>query len=56
MKVLIRAGGRGSRLSEETMAKPNPLVAIGDQRTAGLCDYSSLESLGRNSQSAHLYL
>lgn len=29
MKVLILAGGRGSRLSEETSLKPKPMVEIG---------------------------
>ena len=31
MKVAILAGGRGSRLSEETLAKPKPMVQIGGQ-------------------------
>lgn len=31
MKVLILAGGRGSRLSEETTIKPKPMVEIGDK-------------------------
>jgi glucose-1-phosphate cytidylyltransferase len=31
MKVLILAGGRGSRLSEETVLKPKPMVEIGDK-------------------------
>jgi len=31
MKVLILAGGRGSRLSEETGTKPKPMVDIGDK-------------------------
>ena len=30
MKVVILAGGLGSRLSEETDIKPKPLVDIGD--------------------------
>ncbi|NDW06873.1 glucose-1-phosphate cytidylyltransferase [Jiella pacifica] len=31
MKVVILAGGRGSRLSEETTMRPKPLVEIGDK-------------------------
>jgi len=31
MKVVILAGGRGSRLSEETSVRPKPLVEIGDK-------------------------
>lgn len=30
MKVVILAGGRGSRLSEETISRPKPLVEIGN--------------------------
>ena len=29
MKVLISAGGLGSRLSEKTVLKPKPMVKIG---------------------------
>ena len=29
MKVVILAGGLGSRLSEETVLKPKPMVEIG---------------------------
>ena len=29
MKVVILAGGRGTRLSEETTVKPKPMVEIG---------------------------
>jgi glucose-1-phosphate cytidylyltransferase len=31
MKVLILAGGYGSRLSEETVIRPKPMLEIGDQ-------------------------
>lgn len=31
MKVVILAGGMGSRLSEETIAKPKPMVEIGER-------------------------
>src|SRR5882724_6513389 len=31
MKVVILAGGRGSRISEETDIKPKPMVEIGGQ-------------------------
>lgn len=30
MKAVILAGGRGTRISEETVARPKPLVEIGD--------------------------
>src|SRR3989338_8358370 len=30
MKAVILAGGKGTRLSEETMLKPKPMVTIGD--------------------------
>ena len=29
MKVVILCGGKGTRLSEETIAKPKPMVEIG---------------------------
>ena len=29
MKVVILAGGRGSRISEESLYKPKPLIEIG---------------------------
>ena len=44
MKVLKRAGGRRPYLSEVAKFKPKPVVEIGNKPTAGLCDYSSLES------------
>lgn len=31
MKVVILAGGMGTRLSEETVIKPKPMVEIGDK-------------------------
>ena len=31
MKAVILAGGLGSRLSEETIDKPKPMVMIGDE-------------------------
>ncbi len=31
MKVVILAGGKGSRISEESVMKPKPMVEIGDK-------------------------
>ena len=31
MKVVVLAGGLGSRLSEETSVRPKPMVEIGDE-------------------------
>ena len=31
MKVIILAGGFGTRLSEETISKPKPMIEIGEQ-------------------------
>ena len=31
MKVVILAGGQGTRISEETMGKPKPMVEIGEK-------------------------
>ena len=30
MKVVILAGGKGTRISEETSLKPKPMIEIGD--------------------------
>ena len=52
MKAMILAGGRGSRLSEETHSKPKPLVEAGGkpliwhimQNYALFCYYASVLS------------
>ena len=31
MKAVILAGGRGTRLAEETVVRPKPMVKIGDE-------------------------
>lgn len=31
MKTVILAGGLGTRISEESHLKPNPMITIGDQ-------------------------
>ena len=31
MKVVILAGGKGSRISEESVLKPKPMVEIGEK-------------------------
>jgi glucose-1-phosphate cytidylyltransferase len=31
MKAVILAGGRGSRISEETSIKPKPMIEIGEK-------------------------
>ena len=31
MKVVILAGGKGSRISEESVLKPKPMIEIGDK-------------------------
>ena len=31
MKVIILAGGKGTRLTEETIVKPKPMVMVGDK-------------------------
>jgi choline kinase len=36
MKVVILAGGLGSRLAEETIVKPKPMVEIGFRRSQAL--------------------
>ena len=35
MKVVLLAGGRGSRLSEETQLRPKPMVEIGGHPILG---------------------
>lgn len=34
MKVVILAGGFGTRISEESQFKPKPMVELGDSTTA----------------------
>ena len=34
MKVVILAGGLGSRISEETVSKPKPMILIGNKPIA----------------------
>ncbi len=59
MKVAILAGGKGSRLAEETIVKPKPMVEIGGTpilwhimrhyaalRFQGLCDCAGLQGRG----------
>jgi len=36
MKVIILAGGFGTRLSEETVIKPKPMVEIGGKQFYGI--------------------
>lgn len=36
MKVVILAGGYGTRLSEETDLRPKPMVEIGENRFFGI--------------------
>ena len=31
MKVVILAGGKGTRIAEESVIKPKPLIEIGDK-------------------------
>ena len=38
VKVVILAGGRGSRLSEETHLKPKPMVEIGNIPILWFCN------------------
>ena len=35
MKAVILAGGFGTRISEETQARPKPMVEIGGQPSSG---------------------
>ena len=35
MKAVILAGGVGSRISEETVSRPKPMVEIGSRRCCG---------------------
>ncbi len=36
MKVVILAGGFGTRISEESVLKPKPMVEIGTNRFSGI--------------------
>ena len=40
MKVVILAGGYGTRLSEETVVKPKPMVDIGDKPMLRITSYN----------------
>ena len=35
MKVVILAGGLGTRISEETLLKPKPMIEIGNSQYCG---------------------
>jgi len=35
MKAVLLAGGKGTRLSEETQVRPKPMVEIGGNRSSG---------------------
>ena len=48
MKVVLLAGGKGTRLSEETSLRPKPMVTIGDVPILELIgDFGRANDLGQ---------